>query len=73
MSGLGTMRDMVTELETLRDRISSMATALQKLRQENRELRDALRSSQSEAHDLQSRMTLASQRLENILHPRSEA
>lgn len=73
MSGLDTMPDMVTELETLRERISSMASALHKLRQENRDLRDALRSSQSEARDLQSRITLASQRLENILHPRSEA
>jgi uncharacterized coiled-coil DUF342 family protein len=73
MAGLGTMGDMVNELETLRDRISSMASALQKLRHENRELRDALRSSQSETRDLQSRISLASQRLENILHPPSEA
>lgn len=72
MAGLDTMRGMVNELDTLRDKISSLASALQKLRQENRSLRESLRSSQSQARDLQARIDLASQRLENILNPRSE-
>jgi uncharacterized coiled-coil DUF342 family protein len=67
------MRGMVNELDTLRDRITSIASALEKLRHENRSLREALRSSQAQARDLQSRIDQASQRLENILHPRSEA
>lgn len=67
------MRSMVNELDILKDRISALAGALQKLRQENRALRESLRSSQSQTRDLQSRIELASQRLENILHPRSEA
>jgi predicted nucleic acid-binding Zn-ribbon protein len=70
---LVTMRSMVNELDILKDRISALAGALQKLRQENRALRESLRSSQSQTRDLQSRIELASQRLENILHPRSEA
>ncbi|MFM1881537.1 MAG: hypothetical protein RLZZ344_1771 [Pseudomonadota bacterium] len=67
------MRGMVNELDTLRDRITSIASALEKSRHENRSLREALRSSQAQARDLQSRIDQASQRLENILHPRSEA
>jgi uncharacterized coiled-coil DUF342 family protein len=73
MSGLDTMRGMVNELDTLRDRISAMASALEKTRHENRSLRVALRTSQAQTKDLQSRIDQASQRLENILHSRTEA
>lgn len=64
---------MLSELDTLRDRIEALATSLHRLRLENRNLRESLRTSQSQAKDLQTRIDQASQRIESILQPRSEA
>jgi septal ring factor EnvC (AmiA/AmiB activator) len=58
---------MIKELDLLQDRITSVSTTLQRLRTENKNLRESLLSSEEKNRQLQSRIDQASERLENLL------
>ena len=58
---------MIKELDLLQDRIASVSTTLQRLRAENKKLRESLMSSQEQNRRLQSRIDQASERLEGLL------
>ena len=58
---------MIKELDLLQDRIASVSTTLQRLRTENKRLRESLMSSQEQNRQLQSRIDQASKRLEGLL------
>lgn len=58
---------MIKELDLLQDRITSVSTTLQRLRTENKNLRESFLSSEEKNRQLQSRIDQASERLENLL------
>ncbi|MGA1155292.1 MAG: hypothetical protein ACO3TR_05080, partial [Burkholderiaceae bacterium] len=64
---IGTILTMIKELDLLQDRITSVSTTLQRLRAENKKLRESLLSSEQKNRQLQSRIDQASERLENLL------
>jgi predicted nuclease with TOPRIM domain len=64
---IGTILTMIKELDLLQDRITSVSTTLQRLRTENKNLRESLLSSEEKNRQLQSRIDQASERLENLL------
>jgi predicted nuclease with TOPRIM domain len=64
---IGTILTMIKELDLLQDRITSVSTTLQRLRAENKKLRESLLSSEEKNRQLQSRIDQASERLENLL------
>jgi predicted nuclease with TOPRIM domain len=58
---------MIKELDLLQDRINSVSTTLQRLRAENKKLRESLVTAEENNRHLQSRIDQASERLENLL------
>lgn len=58
---------MIKELDLLQDRINSVSTTLQRLRAENKKLRESLVTAEEKNRHLQSRIDQASERLENLL------
>ncbi|MEK9811888.1 MAG: hypothetical protein VW440_02430 [Bordetella sp.] len=58
---------MIKELDLLQDRITSVSTTLQRLRAENKKLRESLVTAEEKNRHLQSRIDRASERLENLL------
>jgi predicted nuclease with TOPRIM domain len=64
---IGTILTMIKELDLLQDRITSVSTTLQRLRAENKKLRESLVTAEEKNRRLQSRIDQASERLENLL------
>ncbi len=58
---------MIKELDLLQDRITSVSTTLQRLRSENKKLRESLVTAEEKNRHLQSRIDQASERLEKLL------